>query len=870
MSLQPGTRLGSFEVLDPLGKGGMGEVYRARDTRLGRDVAIKVLPETFAKDPARLARFEREARLLASVNHPAIAAIYGVEDLDGVPCIVMELVPGETLAEKLAEGPLSLEESLAIARQIAEALEAAHEGGLVHRDLKPANIKVTPGGKVKVLDLGLAKVMEAPSSGELSSFPTQVVEETRPGVILGTLEFMSPEQARGKPVDKRTDIWAFGCVLFEMLSGERPFAGETASDIIAAVLSTEPEWSALPAGTPPRIRELMTRCLRKDRSDRLRDIGDARIEIDLTLEEKKSGTLAAGPPSRRGNRRLAVSLAASALIVAIVIAWLVSRPSRGAREPRAPGAAGPVSLAVLPFRDLSGQANGQILGDGLAETVGARLARSTGLQVVTSSALTSIAEKQSDPFRIAASVGASVIVAGSFQRADNRIRITFAILNAVEKRQIAVDQVTGPASDLFALQDEVADRVAGKLKLPARPGGETPSVSGLKTASQQERYMQALGSLQRYDRSASVDEAIGLLRPLAAEEPGSALVAAALGRAYLFKFNLTRQKSWAEEARSAAARAALLDATLPEVDITLGELRLRTGQAAEAVGSFQRALSMRPNDYEASLGLARAEDAAGNEAAAEAAYRHAIQLQPSYWFGYSKFAGFYFNRGNYPRAVEMFRRVTELAPDSARAFSNLGAAHHQMDRFEEALAAYRRSIAIEPTSGAYSNAGTTEFFLGRYADASRDFEKAVALTPESYDGWANLADAYFWGGQKAPAADAYARAIRLARSDLEVNPRGASARARLAVCLARAGDGSGAKEEIARALALSPRDPRVLYNAAIVTSLAGEDGKAIDWIERAVEAGCGIEQIRQEPQFTSLRKDPRFDRALQRKPPKKA
>jgi serine/threonine protein kinase len=358
MALQPGTRLGSFEILDPLGKGGMGEVYRARDTRLGRDVAIKVLPETFAKDPARLARFEREARLLASVNHPAIAAIYGVEDLEGVPCIVMELVPGETLSEKLAEGALSLEESLAIARQIAEALEAAHERGLVHRDLKPANIKVTPSGKVKVLDLGLAKVMEAPSSGELSSFPTQVVEETRPGVILGTLEFMSPEQARGKPVDKRTDIWAFGCVLFEMLSGCRPFAGETASDVIAAVLSTDPEWSALPAGTPARIRELLTRCLQKDRSDRLRDIGDARIEIDRTLEEKKSGTLAAGTPSRRGRRTLAVSLAASALIVAMVTAWLALRPSRGAREPRASGARGRTDLArgaALPGPERAGE-----------------------------------------------------------------------------------------------------------------------------------------------------------------------------------------------------------------------------------------------------------------------------------------------------------------------------------------------------------------------------------------------------------------------------------------------------------------------------------------------------------------------------------
>src|SRR6478672_9894427 len=214
MALQAGTRLGNFEVLGPLGKGGMGEVYRARDMRLGRDVAIKVLPETFARDPTRLARFEREARVLASVNHPSIAAIYGVEDLEDTRCIVMELVPGETLAERLAHGALPLGESLALARQIAEALEAAHENGVIHRDLKPANIKVTPGGKVKVLDFGLAKVFDRDQPVNLSNSPT-MMSASVPGMILGTAAYMSPEQAKGGSVDQRSDIFAFGCVLYE-------------------------------------------------------------------------------------------------------------------------------------------------------------------------------------------------------------------------------------------------------------------------------------------------------------------------------------------------------------------------------------------------------------------------------------------------------------------------------------------------------------------------------------------------------------------------------------------------------------------------------------------------------------------------------
>jgi eukaryotic-like serine/threonine-protein kinase len=285
MPILPGSRIGPYEILSIIGAGGMGEVYQAHDTKLGRDVAIKVLPANFVNDSQRLVRFQREARLLAALNYPSVATIYGLEQSGGVTCLVMELVPGETLADRIKSGPVPVEEALKIAVQIAEALEAAHEKSIIHRDLKPTNVKVTPEGKVKVLDFGLAKAFAGDAENDdPSNSPTLSATATMQGVILGTAAYMSPEQARGKTCDKRADIWAFGCVLYELLTGKHTFHGETVTEILAAVLKEEPEWRALPASTPLKIRDLLGRCLHKDLRRRLHDAADARIEIEEALE----------------------------------------------------------------------------------------------------------------------------------------------------------------------------------------------------------------------------------------------------------------------------------------------------------------------------------------------------------------------------------------------------------------------------------------------------------------------------------------------------------------------------------------------------------------------------------------------------------
>ncbi len=331
MTLAAGTKLGPYEIVSPLGAGGMGEVYRAKDSKLGREVALKVISEQFANDAERMARFEREAKVLASLNHPNIAHIYGLEDSGGVRALVMELVEGQTLAERIARGPIPLEETLSIAKQIAEALEYAHERGIVHRDLKPANVKITPDGAVKVLDFGLAKAIEETSDAlEIGNSPTLSMGATRAGVILGTAAYMSPEQAKGKSADRRADIWSFGVVLYEMLSGKQMYGGETAPETLAHVITKEPSWENLPATTPTPIRNLLERCLTKDPKARLQAIGEARIIIERYLANPAGSTssierISSEQPVSR--RVLPWSIAALAVVIAVIVAWAPWRQS---------------------------------------------------------------------------------------------------------------------------------------------------------------------------------------------------------------------------------------------------------------------------------------------------------------------------------------------------------------------------------------------------------------------------------------------------------------------------------------------------------------------------------------------------------------
>ena len=361
VSLEAGHKLAHYEILEPIGKGGMGEVYRARDGKLGRDVAIKVLPDEFAENEERLARFKREAKVLASLNHPNIAAIHGLEESDGTHYLVLELVPGETLAERLSRGPIPVDEAVEIAMKIVDALEQAHEKGIVHRDLKPANVMLTPDGKVIVLDFGLAKAFEDETVDPDSSMsPTltrlrqgsggQARDGTRMGVILGTAAYMSPEQAKGKQVDKRTDIFAFGALVYEMLTGKKAFPGEDVSDVLASVLKMEPDWKAVPSDLDPRIHNLLRRCLRKDRKKRLRDVGDARNELEEILADPAGASVSV--PARSRSRERLPWLGMTAFVLSTLVLALVHFLEAPLELP-------PVRFSVLPPADVARFSNVQ-------------------------------------------------------------------------------------------------------------------------------------------------------------------------------------------------------------------------------------------------------------------------------------------------------------------------------------------------------------------------------------------------------------------------------------------------------------------------------------------------------------------------------
>ncbi|HUM02729.1 MAG TPA: tetratricopeptide repeat protein [Thermoanaerobaculia bacterium] len=856
MALSSGSRLGPYEILATLGAGGMGEVWRARDTRLGREVALKVLPEAFVDDRERISRFQREAQLLAAFNHPNIAAIYSFENVEGMQLLVMEMVPGETLKQLLAGGPLGVSRALAVARQVAEALDAAHGKGILHRDLKPANVKVTPEGKVKLLDFGLAKAFApGPNASDISEFPTLDTGATRQGMVLGTAPYMSPEQARGRPLDWRTDVWAFGCLLYEMLAGKRAFTGESPSDILVAILDKAPDFAALPLDTPPQILDLIHECLAKNRDERTPDLAHARQAIDAVLEGRTTFVPSSGASMSARIRRRPGLYATTGALAAVAAAALLYLTFKGRDTTALPASK---LLAILPATDLTGRQDGRQLCDGVSFSLGVKLQNVPGLAVMRPSGPAML--KETDPSKWARDTGANLLLQPAVRQMGDQRQLSFSVSLAGSPVQIAADEVTGPASDHFRLEEQLTRKLISALQVHLAGGvsAATPASPAVSPGPAQTDYVVALGYLERYDDRDSVDKAIDLLSKIPGGQ-NSALVQATLGRAYLASYDLSQDVSTAELAKKTAERAIALDPRLPEAQVTLGRILTATGEPEKAVDLVRKALEKRPDDAEGVRALAFALNKAGRLAEAESAFRRVVELKPRAWSAYSALGYFYFNAHQLQKAIDAYQRGIELNPDVARLYDNLGAAYMRSRRYGEAEKAFQRSNDIAPQPTGLCNLGTLYYIQGRYREAADAFSRAVRLNPLDYWNHKSLADALFrLPAESGRAKGEFEEAIRLARETLRVDPKSGEAYAAIGAALAKTKGPASGLDEIRRALSLEPDNPVVLQCAALVYASAGKADEALDAIDRALTDGLSIDEIETEPDFAPLHTDSRF------------
>jgi serine/threonine-protein kinase len=771
MTLSAGSRLGPYEIDSPLGAGGMGEVYRARDSRLGRDVAIKVLPDRIAQDPEALGRFEREARAVAALSHPNILSIFDFGTEGGIIYSVTELLEGETLRGKLDAGPISQKQAVDYALQIAKGLSAAHEKGIVHRDLKPENLFVTKDGHVKILDFGLAK-REAPvAPGEETSAPT-VSRHTEPGTVMGTVGYMSPEQVRGRPADRRSDIFSFGAVFYEMLTGRGAFRGDTAVETMNAILKEEPPGLAgSVSGVSPALERVVRHCLEKSPEERFQSARD----IAFALGEASSGsaaapaTLAAQPPRPRALRPLlwAAGVAALAALAAAVL-WL--RPGAGKID----------SLAVLPFVNAGGDPNAEYLSDGITESLIDSVSQIPGIKVVSRASAFHYKGKDVGARTVGRELGVRAVLTGRIVQRGDALSIRAELVDARDDTHLWGEEYNRRLSDILAVQEEIARDISGKLRL--RLTGEEKKRLSKRYTENAEAYGLYLKGRHHWNKRTGEDiqKGIGYFQQAIEKDPTYALAYAGLADSYAVLFlhaGLPSRETF-PKAKAAALKALEIDDTLAQAHATLAYThQLFDWDFLAAEKEFRRAIELDPKYPTAHSWYSLCLSWLGRHEQAIAESERAYELDPlSPIIGTSRAFVFY-NARQYDRAIEAARKTLELDKGFSQALLALGLALEQKKMYPEAIAALEEAVMLSGRSIiTVAYVSHSYAVSGRREEAMRLIEELKGWSERSYDPLANIALVYAGLGQNDEAMrwleKAYqARSAWLILLALKLDPR---------------------------------------------------------------------------------------------------
>jgi len=867
-----GMRFSRFELVSRIGSGGMGDVWRARDQDLHRDVAVKFLPERFAADPIRLGRFAQEARAASSLNHPNIVTIHEIGQTSGLPYIVMELVEGQTLRELLLaqEGrPLSTRRLLEIGTQAADGLAKAHAEGIVHRDLKPENLMLTSDGYVKILDFGLAKLRgeSVPGAGDVwfdsaaATWPQSPSPHTAIGAVIGTAGYMSPEQAGGRAIDFRSDQFTLGAILYELASCRQAFRRESPAQTIAAIIEDPPEpLATLNPALPEPVLWIVERCLAKDPAERYAATLDLARELRNVRDRLPSGSssspIAAVASSVSAWRRpVRVALAA---VAALAVAW------GAARLVRSPLPTRPPVVAVLEVANLTGQPEYDATAVGIAEGVVSGLAGIDEFQVLSRLATMGYRNRKLDLPAIGRELDADFVVDGVLQRSEHDLRVSFTLVQLPTNVVRWSGTFDGALGQVFDLQSRVAAGVAGALRVSVTPA-EQQRIEARPTASPAawEEYAAGLALLDRRDRPGNVTAAVGRLEAALKADPRFARAHAALARACAARYAETGDAAWADRARDEAQEALRLQPGDADVRRALARILYDRGRYPEAIEELKQSAALKPQDDETPRLLSEVLVDAGQMDAALDQARRAVELRPRYAQNQLALGWVQFSAGRFRDAAAAYRTATQLQSDNAWAQQMLGTSLHLAGDLQGAVEPYKEAIRLAPDARAWANLGYVYLATHQLEQATRAYVEAVRLEPASGTIRRSLGDVRAKAGDTSGARADWTAAVSLSREALRVNPKDARQLKNIAICLAKLGQRDEALATLQKAIDAGPSSGDVQYGGAVVHALTGDGPGALSMLEKALALGASASQARDDEDLASLRALPRFREVLE-------